>query len=117
MARLRLHLLLVLLSRSLALLLLFLLLLLRRLALRLHYGCRDAVQIPLPVLGDPAATVVALLQNADLLERLADLALDGRGRGRVVRGAVSPVVGSAVQFCERADADVFAQVYVSCDRG
>ena len=76
---------------------------------------RDAVEVALAVLGDAAAAVVGLLEHADLLERLADLALDrGRGVG-VVRGAVPALVAAAVELGERADADVFAEVDVSCD--
>ena len=100
---------------SLSLFLFFLLVLL--LALRLHDGRRDAVEVALAVLADPAAAVVRLLEHADLLERLADLALHARGRGRVVRGAVAAALRAAVQFCERADADVFAEVDVSRDGG
>ena len=80
----------------LSLLLGLLLLLFLLLALRLHYCSRDTVEVPLAVLGDPATAVVGLLEDADLLERLADLALDGRGRVGVVRGAVAAAVAAAV---------------------
>ena len=78
---------------------------------------RDAVEVALAVLRDLAPAVVGLLEHADLLERLADLALHGRGAVRVVRGAVAAAVAAAVQLGERADADVFPEVDVSCDRG
>jgi hypothetical protein len=35
----------------------------------------------------------------------------------VVRRPVAASLAAAVQFCERADADVFAQVYVPCNSG
>lgn len=78
-------------------------------------GGGDAVQIPLTVLADSAAAVVGLLQNANLLQRLADLPLNGGGRVGVVRRPVAASVAATVQFCEGPNADVFAQVDVPCD--
>ena len=78
---------------------------------------REAVEVALSVLRDLAPAVVGLLEHADLLERLADLALHVRRRVRVVRGPVAPPVAPAVQLRERADADVFPQVDVPRDCG
>ena len=105
--------------RRLLLVLLFLLLflLLLLLAGSLDDGSRDAVEVALAVLRDAAAAVVRLLEHADLLERLADLALDRGGRVRVVRGAVPAAVAAAVELRQRADANVFPEVDVSCDGG
>lgn len=87
------------------------------LAGRLNDGGRDAVEVALTVLGNAAAAVVGLLEHADLLKRLADLALN-RGRSiRVVRWAVAATVAAAVQLGQGADTDVFPEVDVSCDRG
>ena len=94
---------------------LILLFLLLGLAGGLDYRGRDTVQVALAVLRDAAAAVLGLLEHADLLERLADLALHGGGRVRVVRGAVAAAVAPAVELGEGADADVFPEVDVSCD--
>ena len=111
------RLLLILLLLALTFLLFLFLLLFFLLPCSLHYGSCDTVQVPLTVLGDSPAAVVGDLEDADLLEGLADFALNGcRGVG-VVRGTVPAPVASAVKFCEGTDADVFAQVDVSCDRG
>ena len=107
-------------SRLLLLLLLLLFLLflvLLLLARGLYDGRRDTVEVALAVLRDAAAAVVGLLEHADLLERLADLALHGRGAVRVVRGAVAAAVAATVELGQGADADVFPEVDVSCDRG
>ena len=94
------------------LLLLFLILLF---PLCLDDGSSDAVKIPLTVLADAAAAVVGLLEDTDLLERLADLALD-RGRGVcVVRGTVAPSLGTTVELGQGADTDILAEVDVPCD--
>lgn len=95
------------------LLLLFLVLLL--FASSLNYGSRDTVEVTLTVLGDTAATVIGLLEDTDLLERLADLALHGRRAVRVVRGAVTPAVAATVKLGQGTDADVFPEVDVPCN--
>lgn len=63
-----------------------------------HSRC-DSVQVPLTILANSTATVVSLLQDTDLLKRLADFSLD-RSRGiTVVRGTVSASVAASVKFC------------------
>ena len=99
------------------LLLFFLLLLLFLLPRRLHYRRSDPVQIPLSILRNPTSAIVRLLKDTDLLKGLADLALHGCRAVGVVRGAVASSLTSAVEFCECADSDVFAEVDVSCDGG
>lgn len=78
------NLLLVVLDGGLLLLLLILVLLLLLLVLLLAVGVVDrggnAVKVTLAVLGDAATSVRVVLKDTDLLERLADRALD-RGRG------------------------------------
>ena len=99
------------------LLLFLLLLLLLGLAGSLDNRGRDAVEVTLAILGNAAAAVVGLLQDANLLEGLADLALDRGGCVRVVRGAVPAAVAAAVKLDQGADANVFPEVDVSRDSG
>ncbi|KZV84789.1 hypothetical protein EXIGLDRAFT_776157, partial [Exidia glandulosa HHB12029] len=69
-------------TQSVSVLLLVLLLLVlvaSGLALGLDDGGGDTVEVTLAVLGDAATTVGGELEHADLLERLADLALDVGG--------------------------------------
>lgn len=79
----------------------------------LHYRGRDTVKITLAILGDAASTVVGLLEDTNLLERLADLALDGRGAVCVVRWAVAAAVAATVELRQGADTDVLAEVDVA----
>lgn len=69
------------------------------------------------LLGDLSATVLGLLEDSELLERLDDLSLNGSRAVSVVRGSVSTVDGSSVQLLEGTDSDVLSQVDVSGDRG
>jgi hypothetical protein len=92
----------------------------------------DTVQITLAGLGNAAATLVlVLLEHADLLEGLHDLAVDGAGGVGVVRGARAAVLGGAavvsIQFVlmrnrvipvdlpQAADTDGLAHVDVARD--
>lgn len=63
---------------------LLVLLILSRLSRSLYNSRSDPIQITLSILADPTTTIIGLLKDADLLERLADLALHGRGAGGVV---------------------------------
>lgn len=56
----------------------------------------DSVQVALTVLANSPATVISLLEDTDLLQGLADLALDGSGGGGVVRRAVATSVTATV---------------------
>lgn len=67
------------------------------LLLSLECGLGNTVQITLAGLGDAAATLVLVdLHDADLLERLEDLAVDGAGGVNVVGGAGATVLGGSV---------------------
>jgi len=56
----------------------------------------DSVQVALAVLANSPATVIGLLEDTDLLQGLADLALDGSGGVGVVRGAVATSVAATM---------------------
>jgi len=96
-------------------LLFLLLVLLLSLPGSLSDGSGDTVQIPLAVLGDSSSTVLGLFEDTDLLEGLADLALDAGGRITVVRGAVSATVLATVKLGEGTDTDILAEVDVTSD--
>lgn len=81
-------------------------------------GLGNTVQITLAGLGDAAATLLlVVLDDADLLEGLEDLAVNGAGGVDVVRGGVAAVLGGAVDLAETADTDGLAEVDVAGDRG
>lgn len=81
-------------------------------------GLGDTVQVTLASLGDAAAALLlVLLEDADLLEGLEDLAVDGARGVDVARGPVAAVLGRAVRPAEAADTDRLAQVDVARDRG
>ena len=81
----------------------------------LDNGCCDSVQVALTVLANSPATVIGLLEDTDLFQGLADLALDGSGGVCMVRRTVTASVAAAVEFYEFANADVFAKVNMPCD--
>lgn len=88
------------------------------LLLGLSGGLGNSVQITLAGLGDAAATLVlVLLNDANLLEGLEDLAVDGAGGIDVVAGAVATVLGSAVNLAETANTNGLAEVDVAGDGG
>jgi hypothetical protein len=69
------------------------------LLLSLEGGLGNTVQITLAGLCDAAATLVLIdLYDADLLEGLEDLAVDGAGGIDVVRGARAAVLGGTAQM-------------------
>lgn len=78
----------------------------------------NPVQVSLAGLGDPAATLLlVLLEDANLLESLHDLAVDAAAGVDVLRRARSPVLGRAVHLPQPADTDRLAQVDVAGDGG
>lgn len=84
------------------------------LLLGLHRRLRDSVQIPLTALCDATATlVIVLLQHADLLQRLAHLAVYRAGSVNMVGGAHAAVLLAAVDLAQAADADGLAHVDVA----
>ena len=86
------------------------------LLLGLGRGLGDTVQITLASLGDAAAALLlVLLQDANLLERLHDLAVDGAGGVDVLGGPAAAVLGGAVDLAEAADTDGLAEVDVASD--
>ena len=88
------------------------------LLLGLSGGLGDTVQITLAGLGDAAATLLLiLLEDANLLEGLHDLAVDGAGGVDVLAGARAAVLGGAVDLAEAANTDSLAQVDVAGDGG
>jgi hypothetical protein len=88
------------------------------LLLSLEGGLGNTVQITLAGLCDAAATLVLVdLYDADLLEGLEDLAVDGAGGIDVVRGARAAVLGGTVDLAETADTDGLAHVDVAGDGG
>lgn len=88
------------------------------LLLSLDGGLGNTVQITLTGLGDAAATlVVVVLEDTDLGEGLADLAVDGAGGVNVVRRARATVLGATVDLAETADTDSLAHVDVAGDSG
>jgi hypothetical protein len=69
------------------------------LLLGLESGLRNAVQVTLAGLGDAATTLVLVdLNDADLRERLEDLAVNGAGSVDVVGGAGAAVLGGTVSI-------------------
>lgn len=96
----------------------FLLVILILLLLGLSGGLGNSVQITLAGLGDAAATLVlVLLKDADLLEGLHDLAVNGAGGVDVVGGGVAAVLGGTVDLAETADTDGLAEVNVAGNGG
>lgn len=96
----------------------FLLLVILILLLGLGGGLGNSVQITLSGLGDASATLLlVLLENANLLEGLHDLAVDGARGVDVLGGARAAVDGSAVDLAEAADTDRLAEVDVAGDGG
>jgi hypothetical protein len=106
------------------------------LLLGLEGGLGNTVQITLAGLGDAAATLVLVdLYDADLLERLEDLAVNGAGGVNVVGGARAAVLGGTtlvstllssrcligvrvpVDLAETANTDGLAHVDVTGDGG
>ena len=88
------------------------------LLLGLSGGLGDTVQITLAGLGDAATTLVLiLLEDANLLEGLEDLAVDGAGGVDVLGGAGTTVLGGTVDLAETADTDGLAEVDVAGDGG
>lgn len=85
--------------------------------LSLHNSGCNAVKIPLAVLANPTTPIVGLLKDTNLLERLADLALDRCRAVGVVRGTVAATVTATVELRQSADADILSEVDVSCNRG
>lgn len=90
----------------------------------LNSSHRNSVQISGTRLGDSPTTLASgilvlinLLDNAELLERLDDLAVNGAGGIDVVVGPRATVLGAAVDFAETANTDGLAQVDVSGDGG
>ena len=76
------------------------------------------VQVTLSALGDTAATLLlVVLDNADLLEGLEDLTVDGARGVDVVGGTVAAVLGRAVDLAETVDTDGLAEVDVTGDGG
>lgn len=76
------------------------------------------VKITLAGLGDAtAALLLVVLNDADLLEGLEDLAVDGAGGVDVVGGTHTTVLGGAVNLAEAADTDGLAEVDVAGDGG
>ena len=76
------------------------------------------IQIALSGLGDAATALLLVnLNDANLLERLHNLAVDAARGVHVVAGAHAAVLGRAVQLPQAADADRLAEVDVARDRG
>jgi hypothetical protein len=85
---------------------------------------RNSVQISGTRLGDSSTALASgililinLLDNAELLERLDNLAVNGAGGIDVVVGPRATVLGASVDLAETANTDGFAQVDVSGDGG
>lgn len=88
------------------------------LLLSLSSGLGNTIQVTLAGLGDAAAALLlVLLKDANLLEGLHYLAVDGARGVDVARGAGAAVLGSAVDLAETADTDGLAQVDVAGDGG
>lgn len=95
-----------------------LLLLLLVLLLGLSSGLGDTVQITLTGLSDAAATLLLVdLKDTNLLERLADLAVNGAGGIDVLGWAGSTVAGGSVNLAKTANTDRLAHVDVTSDGG
>jgi hypothetical protein len=96
----------------------FLLVILLILLLGLSGGLGDTVQITLAGLRDAAATLLlVVLNDANLLEGLEDLAVNRAGGVDVVRGTVATVLGGTVDAAETADTDGLAEVDVTSHGG
>ena len=77
---------------------------------------QHTVQVTLAALGDAAATLLlVVLNDANLLEGLEDLAVDGTAGIDVPGGADTPVLGSTVGPAETANTDGLAEVDVAGD--
>ena len=82
------------------------------LLLGLEGGLGNTVQVTLAGLCDAAATLVLVdLNDADLLERLEDLAVDGAGGVNVVGGAGTAVLGGT------AIISMLCRLWWCCSRG
>lgn len=96
----------------------YLLVILLVLLVSLSGGLGDTVKITLAGLGDAAAALLlVVLNDANLLEGLEDLAVDGAGGVEVVRRTDTTVLGRAVELAETADTDGLAEVDVAGDGG
>lgn len=85
---------------------------------KLVHGVVRTVQITLAGLGDAAATLLLVnLQDADLGERLHDLAVNRAGGIDVLGGARAAVLGGTVDLAETADTDGLAAVNVAGNGG
>ena len=74
-----------------------------------YYSRAHTIQIPLAALSDATASLLlVLLKNANLLEGLHDLAVDGAGGVDVVRGPRAAVLRGAVNLAQTTDADGLA---------
>lgn len=81
-------------------------------------GDQRTVKITLAGLGDAAAALLlVVLNDANLLEGLEDLAVDGAGGVEVVRRTDTTVLGRAVELAETADTDGLAEIDVAGDGG
>ena len=88
------------------------------LLLSLGGGLGDTVQITLAGLGDATSTLLLiLLQDANLLKGLHDLAVDGARGVDVLGGAGTTVLGGAVDLAETANTNGLAEVDVASDGG
>ncbi len=77
---------------------------------------KRTVQVSLSALGNAAATLLlVLLNNANLLESLEDLAVDGTTGVDVLGGPDTPVLGITVRLSETANTDGLAEVDVTSD--
>ena len=86
------------------------------LLLGLEGGLRNAVQVTLAGLGDAATTLVLVdLNDADLLERLEDLAVNGAGGVDVVGGAGAAVLGGTASISTVRHARFAARGYAPVD--
>lgn len=73
------------------------------------------IQISLSSLRNPSSTLGANFNNANLLEGLEDLAVNGAGGVNMVGGTGSTIFLSTVSLAETADADGFAEVDMASD--
>lgn len=79
---------------------------------------KHTVQVTLAGLGDAAATLLlVLLEDANLLQGLHDLTVNGAGGVDVVRGAGTAVLGGTVDLAETANTDSLAHVDVAGNGG
>jgi hypothetical protein len=75
----------------------------------------NTVQISLSSLRDSSSTLGANFNNANLLESLEDLAVNGAGGVDMMGGAGPPVLLATVSLAETADTDRFAEVDMASD--